>query len=259
MFLQRKVTAIVRVCIIDSFQFLTLSRSSVLTQRAEEIYSDCPAGCMQDLWRTRKPPTALHLADPQLAAVAKQLDGSSSQADGAVPVSACRTTGLTDQHKNWTLQENTQVGLSKSTAVASPHMPAANFCIVRPITQHHGSVLLSIVIFSYQHISPIKVLSQQHVCRFKQAISSCKQYIIGAKRHGSITAGSCFKAVSLGTSTFTVCSCVAHCAVPTAAVPDLLCYVCRSSSKLSSCSCNREVRMWGQLCLIRMMTWQWSL
>ena len=210
MFLQRKVTAIVRVCIIDSFQFLTLSRSSVLTQRAEEIYFDCPAGCIQDLWRTRKPPTALHLADPQLAAVAKQLDGSSSQADGAVPVSACRTTGLTDQHKNWSLQENTQVGLSKSTAVAMD-LPAANFCIVRAITQHHSSVLLSVLILSYQHISPIKVQSQQH---FKQAISSCKQYRIGSKCQCSTTAGFCFKAASLGTSHLTVHGCVAHCAMP---------------------------------------------
>ena len=70
-----------------------------------------PAGHLQDLWQARKPPTALHLADPQLAAAAKQLDSSNSnrQADGAGPVSACKVTGLTDQHKDWSLQENTQV------------------------------------------------------------------------------------------------------------------------------------------------------
>ncbi|KAL3140467.1 hypothetical protein ABBQ38_004726 [Trebouxia sp. C0009 RCD-2024] len=68
---------------------------------------------MEDLWQARKPPTALHLADPQLAAVAKQLDSSNShrQADGAGPISACKATGLTDQHKDWSLQENTQIFL----------------------------------------------------------------------------------------------------------------------------------------------------
>ena len=84
---------------------------------------------MQDLWQTRKPPTALHLADPHLAAVAQLLDGSISQADGAGPVSACRTTGLTDQHKDWSLQENVQVGLSESEAMAKD-LHLAKCCIV---------------------------------------------------------------------------------------------------------------------------------
>ena len=73
--------------------------------------SDCCYGHLQDLWQTRKPPTALHLADPQLAAVAN--GSTSSQASGAGPVSACRATGLTDQHKDWSLQENTQVAVAQ--------------------------------------------------------------------------------------------------------------------------------------------------
>lgn len=66
---------------------------------------------MEDLWQARKPPTALHLADPQLARLAKHLDSSSTQAGGTGPVSACKATGLTDQHKDWSLQENTQIFL----------------------------------------------------------------------------------------------------------------------------------------------------
>ena len=65
---------------------------------------------MQDLWQARKPPTVLHLADPQLATVTSQLNGH-NKPTGAGPVSACKATGLTDQHKDWTLNENAQVCL----------------------------------------------------------------------------------------------------------------------------------------------------
>jgi len=62
---------------------------------------------VQDLWATRKPPTALHLTDPQLAGVSNHQNGTSHQSSG--PVSACKALGFTDQHKDWTLAENTQV------------------------------------------------------------------------------------------------------------------------------------------------------
>lgn len=55
----------------------------------------------------------MHLADPQLARLAKHLDSSSTQAGGTGPVSACKATGLTDQHKDWSLQENAQVGAAQ--------------------------------------------------------------------------------------------------------------------------------------------------
>lgn len=62
---------------------------------------------LQDLWTTRKPPTALHLTDLQLPKASSHQNGVSHQSTG--PVSACKSLGYTDQHKDWTLLENTQV------------------------------------------------------------------------------------------------------------------------------------------------------
>lgn len=66
--------------------------------------NDC---MLQDLWTTRKPPTALHLTDLQLPKASSHQNGVSHQNAG--PVSACKSLGYTDQHKDWTLLENTQV------------------------------------------------------------------------------------------------------------------------------------------------------
>ena len=62
---------------------------------------------LQDLWTTRKPPTALHLADPLQSGASLPQNGVAHHSTGFV--SACRSLGMTDQHKDWTLLENTQV------------------------------------------------------------------------------------------------------------------------------------------------------
>ncbi|DBA95757.1 hypothetical protein WJX77_000574 [Trebouxia sp. C0004] len=64
---------------------------------------------MEDLWTTRKPPTALHLTDLPLSTASSHQNGASQQTAG--PVSACKSLGYTDQHNDWTLLENTQVFL----------------------------------------------------------------------------------------------------------------------------------------------------
>lgn len=64
---------------------------------------------MEDLWTTRKPPTALHLADPLQSGASPPQNGVAHHSTGFV--SACRSLGMTDPHKDWTLLENTQVFL----------------------------------------------------------------------------------------------------------------------------------------------------
>jgi len=82
---------------------------------------------LQDLWTTRKPPTALHLTDPQLSEATIHQDDVSHAAG---PVSACKSLGYTDQHKDWTLLENTQVQccFSASTIVADGHDRVCGLC-----------------------------------------------------------------------------------------------------------------------------------
>lgn len=73
---------------------------------------------MEDLWTTRQPPRALHLTDPELTDIGQQQNGishpishSTPQAASLGPVSACKALGLTDQHKDWSLLDNTKVFL----------------------------------------------------------------------------------------------------------------------------------------------------
>ncbi len=70
-------------------------------------HSGNPDCMLQDLWTTRKPPTALHLTDLRLSKASSHQNGASHQTAG--PVSACKSLGYTDQHKDWTVLENTQV------------------------------------------------------------------------------------------------------------------------------------------------------
>lgn len=65
----------------------------------------------QDLWKSRQKPKALHLSDPQLSgAFQHHKKGAERQQADAGQVSACRSLGMKDQHKDWSLLENTQVG-----------------------------------------------------------------------------------------------------------------------------------------------------
>ena len=74
------------------------------------------SNALQDLWTTRQPPRALHLTDPQLADIDQQQNGISHptshttpQGSALAPVSACKALGLIDQHKDWSLLDNTKV------------------------------------------------------------------------------------------------------------------------------------------------------
>ena len=65
---------------------------------------------MQDLWKSRQKPTALHLDNPQLAGLYQHHHKASNP--GQEPggqVSACRSLGMRDQHKDWSLLDKTQV------------------------------------------------------------------------------------------------------------------------------------------------------
>jgi len=63
----------------------------------------------QELWKNRKPPTPLRLAE--------LVPGADAAAGGAVggvgagrDASACEALGLTDAHRLWSVEENARVG-----------------------------------------------------------------------------------------------------------------------------------------------------
>ena len=64
----------------------------------------------QDLWKSRQKPKALHLSDPQLSGVFQHHTKGAEHQQAEGQVSACRSLGMKDQHKDWSLLENTQVG-----------------------------------------------------------------------------------------------------------------------------------------------------
>ena len=66
--------------------------------------------CLQELWKTRSRPKALDVdaIAPRSSQQANGLAGSHVPEAGVQP-SACRSLGLSDQHKQWSLEENTKV------------------------------------------------------------------------------------------------------------------------------------------------------
>lgn len=104
--------------------------------------SDC---ILQDLWTTRKPPTALHLTDLQFPKASSHQNGVSQQTAG--PVSACKSLGYTDQHKDWTVVENTQVQCCLIelciSADGRPHGLCADR-ILRQACPHIGQLVWSV-------------------------------------------------------------------------------------------------------------------
>ena len=67
--------------------------------------------CLQELWKTRSRPKALDVDTiaPRHSKQANALAGGHVPEAGVQP-SACRSLGLSDQHKQWSLEENTKVG-----------------------------------------------------------------------------------------------------------------------------------------------------
>ena len=73
--------------------------------------ADAAECCLQELWKARSRPKALDVDAivPRSSHQANGLAGGHVPEAGVQP-SACRSLGLSDQHKQWSLEENTKVG-----------------------------------------------------------------------------------------------------------------------------------------------------